>query len=58
MAFSSASGHAGNQRIRLDPLSSRPCPKARQPVFVDFIRQLCDDLVRLKEAVLCRAEPR
>jgi hypothetical protein len=31
-----------------------------EPVFVDFIRQLYDDLVRLKEAVPCRtpAEPR
>jgi hypothetical protein len=30
-----------------------------EPVFVDFIRQLYDDLVRLKEAVPCRtpAEP-
>jgi hypothetical protein len=32
----------------------------QEPVFVDFIRQLYDDLVRLKEAVPCRtpAEPR
>ena len=30
-----------------------------EPIFVDFIRQLYDDLVRLKEAVPCRtlAEP-
>jgi hypothetical protein len=25
-----------------------------EPVFVDFIRQLYDDLIRLKEAVPCR----
>ena len=28
-----------------------------EPIFVDFIRQLYDDLVRLKEAVPCRREP-
>ncbi|MFZ3237447.1 MAG: hypothetical protein WA417_10720 [Stellaceae bacterium] len=25
-----------------------------EPIFVDFVRQLYDDLVRLKESVPCR----
>jgi hypothetical protein len=29
-----------------------------EPIFVDFLRQLYDDLVRLKESVPCRAVPR
>jgi hypothetical protein len=28
-----------------------------EPIFVDFVRQLYDDLVRLKEAVPCRTPP-